>query len=44
MVCPGHPGGLGTEHDVQITEGDLGHGVRFHFTPPPPTKIGDAIY
>ena len=27
MVCPCHMGGLGTELDVQVTDGDLGHGV-----------------
>ena len=24
-------GGLGTEHDVKVTDGDLGHGIRVHF-------------
>ena len=23
----GHTGGLGTERDVQVTDGDLGHGI-----------------
>ena len=26
-ACPGHTGGLGTELDVQVTDGDLGHSV-----------------
>ena len=30
MACPGHTGGLGTERDVQVTDGDLGHGVCVH--------------
>jgi len=29
-ACPGDTGGLGTELDVQVTDGDLGHGVRVH--------------
>ena len=28
MACPDHTGGLGTEHDVQVKDIDLGHGVR----------------
>ena len=34
MAFPGHTGGLGTEHDFQVTDGDLDHGVcvqlQFH--------------
>ena len=26
-------GGLSTERDVQVLDGDLGHGVRVHMTP-----------
>ena len=26
-ACPGHTGGLGTERDIQVTDGDLGHSV-----------------
>ena len=29
-ACPGHMGGLGTELDIQVTGGDLGHGVCVH--------------
>ena len=29
-ACPGHTGGLVTKRDVQVTDGDLGHGVCFH--------------
>ena len=29
-ACPGHRGGLGTEHDVQVTDGYLGHGIFVH--------------
>ena len=29
-ACPGHTGGLVTECDVQVTDGDLGHGVCVH--------------
>ena len=32
MACTGHTGGLGTERDVQVTDGDLGHGVCVHMT------------
>ena len=30
MACSGHMGGLGTEWDVQVMDGDLGHGVCVH--------------
>ena len=29
-ACLGHSGGLGTERDVQVTDGDLGHGICVH--------------
>ena len=29
-ACPGRTGGLGTELDVQVTDGDLDHIVRVH--------------
>ena len=29
-ACPGHTGILGTEHDVQVMDSDLGHGVCVH--------------
>ena len=29
-ACSGQTGALGTERDVQVTDGDLGHGVRVH--------------
>ena len=29
-ACPGHRRGLGTERDVQVTDGYLGHGVCVH--------------
>ena len=31
-ACPGHMGGLGTESDVQVRDGDLGHGVHVHIS------------
>ena len=33
-ACPGHTGGLGTELDVQVMDGDLGHGVHVHMPMP----------
>ena len=30
MACPGHTGGQGTELDVQVMDGDLGHSVHVH--------------
>ena len=32
MASPYHTGGLGTERDEQVTDGDLGHGVCVHMT------------
>ena len=29
-ACPGHTEGLETERDVQVMDGDLGHGVCVH--------------
>ena len=29
-ACPGRTGGLGTELDVQVTDGDMGHCILVH--------------
>ena len=31
-ACPGHTGGLGTELDVQVMDGYLGHSVCAHMS------------
>ena len=31
MECQGHTGGLGTERNVQVSDGDMVHGVCVQF-------------
>ena len=44
MASSGHTGGLGTDLDVQVTDGDLGNGVHVHLSKILKTNIIDHVH